>query len=138
MGTVRTLAAAGAGPMNAALIGVAGSGVLLLVVWYVIESRKRKRGHVVYGDLLRKALKHTSYSSYLALSWSMLLVLSAFGSYRTSLHPNEPTGLILFGYALIAVWIGLIVAAGRERLRARSMVARHLAAMQNKAEMPVE
>ena len=82
---------------------------------------------IVYRDLLRKALKHTNYTNYLVLSWSMLLVLSAFGRYRMSVHPNEPAGLIVFGYGLIALWVVLIGMTVRERLRARRMVKRHLA-----------
>lgn len=126
MGMVQIIAAMDT--INLAVIGVGSAGGLLLIVWYLVQSRRRKSGQPVYGDLLRNAIKQTNYSTYFGLSWSTLLLLSGFGSYRASIHPNEPVGLILACYALIAVWIGFILLMVRERLHARRMVLRYMAA----------
>lgn len=87
-------------------------------------------------NLLRQALKQTNYTTYLVASWSMLLVMSAVGNYRMSIHPNEPAGLMVFTYALLALWVAVIVMTVREHLKASRLVKRHLAAIADKPSAP--
>lgn len=83
-----------------------------------------------YNDLLRRAFTHTNYNVYLALSWSMLFVVSGAGRYRSSVHPNEPVGFVVFCYALLVLWAAMIFLAVRARIRARRMVRNYLASAQ--------
>lgn len=72
--------------------------------------------------LLRKALRHTHYNTYLACAWSWLIVVSAFGRYRMSAKPSDTLDFEIYAGVLVAVWIGMIAMAVRARLQARRIV----------------